>query len=49
MKEYKKPLIEDELVEIQDICEGSGLRLSVSNDSPIVGDGDNTEDFIIEG
>lgn len=44
MKEYKKPLIEDELVEIDDIC-GPVSGLTASSETPMPGFGDNVEEF----
>lgn len=38
MKEYKKPLIEDELVEIDDVIALSGLTLASSTDDDIQND-----------
>ena len=43
MKEYKKPLIEDELVEIDDVIALSGL--TASSETPMPGFGDNVEEF----
>ena len=44
MKEYKKPLIEDELVEIDDVIALSG-GLTASSETPMPGFGDNVEEF----
>ena len=43
MKDYKKPLIEDEMIEINDICVFSNL--TESDETPGVGSGDNVEQF----
>ena len=38
MKEYKKPLIEDECVEIDDICSVSGLTQVNRTEDEIIND-----------
>ena len=43
MKEYLKPVIEDEEVVIEDIMTGSSL--DTQDSAPVIGGGDNVEIF----